>query len=90
MTDKPYEGGAGNPYAADSGARNDAIKDLPQGQRAIWKFIKEQCENGGAGDEGVNIMAVARHVGLGTDQVREMVETMTAEGLLYSGLDDDQ
>ncbi|GAA5954000.1 hypothetical protein JCM3765_000720 [Sporobolomyces pararoseus] len=90
MTDKPYEGGAGNPYAADSGAGNDAVKDLPQGQRAIWKFVKDQVDNGGAGDEGVNIMAIARHVGLSTDQVREMVATMTEEGLLYTGLDDEQ
>lgn len=91
VTDRPYDGAGGNPYAAEGGtAADDSVKHLPQGQRQIWHFIKSQLELGDTQDEGVNIMAIARHVGLPVDRVREMTANMVEEGHLYDGLDGDQ
>ncbi|GAA5941792.1 Rfa2p [Sporobolomyces koalae] len=89
VTDRPYDGAGGNPYTADGGASNDAARDLPAGQRAIWRFIKEQTDAGEGGGEGINVAAIARHVSVSIDQVRDMIAGMTDDGLLYSGLDDD-
>ncbi|GAA5856356.1 hypothetical protein JCM3766R1_005935, partial [Sporobolomyces carnicolor] len=90
VTDRPYDGAGGNPYAAEGGtAADDSVKHLPQGQRQIWHFIKSQLEQGDTQDEGVNIMAIARHVGLPVDRVREMTANMVEEGHLYDGLDGD-
>ncbi|GAA5883342.1 hypothetical protein JCM16303_006699 [Sporobolomyces ruberrimus] len=90
VTDKPYEGAGGNPYTSDAGGINDAIKDLPRAQQQIWMFVKDQVDNAGAGEEGVNIMAISRHVSVGVDKLREQIRLMTDDGLLYTGLDDDQ
>jgi hypothetical protein len=90
VTDRGFDGTGGNPYATDTTGMADAVKDLPQAQRTIWKYIRGEIDNGGAGDEGVNLMAIARHVSMNVDTLRTMIEEMIVDGLLYSGLDDEQ
>ncbi|GAA5900533.1 Rfa2p [Sporobolomyces salmoneus] len=91
VTDRPYDGAGGNPYAADGGAPADAaVKDLPHAQREIWKFVREELDaNPEIASEGVNINSISRHVGMGVEQVREMVAVMVEDGVLYDGLDLD-
>ncbi|GAA6059428.1 hypothetical protein JCM10212_003660 [Sporobolomyces blumeae] len=94
VTDRPYDN-AGNPYASDAhgggmGGAGDGIPtDLPSGQRAVLKFVKEQSALGDSGGEGVHIQAIVRSLGFGEAKVRDLIQTLETEGHLYSTIDED-
>ncbi|GAA6019989.1 hypothetical protein JCM11491_004890 [Sporobolomyces phaffii] len=91
VTDRPYDGAGGNPYAAeDTGGSDEAIKDLPLAQKQIWRFIRDQVASDPSGtSDGVNIMAIVRNLGQGVEKVKELTAAMCEDGILYTGLDDD-